>query len=250
LTAHGYGNLLRLETKDSVQGHLAARYINQKLKPTSVVAVYQLADYGPDVVVGFSNQMAGDKVKTTPIQLDLDKPDFTAGAKDVTSAKPDAVFLAGTVKDMGAMLPALQYAGYTGPIFASQGFFDPAITTTYAAYAEGLTISTSMPPLQLAPGAFQIKSDYERKYGALTPLAAYCYSAAQIIIAVARRTGANDRVAVERALNESTAFDTLIGTITFANDGDPLDPNAYFYSVKNGAWKYVASANPSSYIVK
>jgi branched-chain amino acid transport system substrate-binding protein len=250
LTSHGYGNLLRLETKDSVQGHLAARYMNASVKPKSVVAIYQDGDYGPDVVTGFVAQMQGDKVKTTPIELDLDKPDFDAAAKATIAAKPDAVFLAGKVSDIGTMLPTLQVNGYTGPLHASQGFFDAPTTTTYAAYSEGLTISSSMPPLALAPGAFQIKNDFERKYGPMTPLSAFTYAAAQIVIAVTRRTAANDRVAVERALNVSTAFDTIIGTVSFQNDGDPLNPNAYFYTVKNGAWKYVASAIPSNYIVK
>jgi len=107
-----------------------------------------------------------------------------------------------------------------------------------------------MPPLTLAPGAFRIKNDFQNKYGALTPLSAFAYAAAQIIVSVVRRTNANDRVAIARGLNVSSAFDTVVGSLAFQNTGDPLNPNTYFYTVKNGAWKYVTSAVPSSYIVK
>jgi branched-chain amino acid transport system substrate-binding protein len=250
LTAHGYGNILRLQTKDSTEGHLAARHINSPKKPASVVAYYQEADYGPDVIVGFLTQMQADKVPIVPTELDLQKPDFDAAAKAAITAKADTVYIAGTIKDMGGILPALQSAGFTGTLYASQGFFDAATITKYGAAAEGLTISSSMPPLALAPGAFRIKGDFERKYGAMTPLSAFGYAAGQIVVSVVRRTNANDRIAVERALNVSSAFNTVIGSLAFQNDGDPLDANVYFYSVKNGAWKYVASANPSSYIVK
>jgi branched-chain amino acid transport system substrate-binding protein len=250
LTAHGYGNLLRLVTKDSSEGILAARHINTTLKPKAAVALYQDGDYGADVVAGFVAEMQGDKVTTTPLSFSWQKPDFAAAAKSALAAKPDVVFLSGQAADMGPILPALAAAGYSGPIYASQGFFDPATITKFGKLAEGLTISSSMPPLAIAPGAFRIKNDFERKYGAMTPLSAFAYAAAQIIVAVVRRTNAIDRIAISRALNVTTPFNTVVGAIAFANDGDPVEPNVYFYAVKDGAWRYVSSAIPSSYIVR
>jgi len=250
LTQHGYGNLLRLETKDSAEGHLAARRINETLKPKTVVSLYQDGDYGADVVAGFHAQMLGDKVSSTPISFSWDKPDFPGVAKEVLAAKPDVVFLAGIVKDMGGIVPALALAGYTGPYFASQGFFDGDLIKTYGIGVEGLTVSSSMPPLALAPGAFRIKNDFEKRYGPMTPLSAFSYAATQIIISVVQRTNASDRVAVERALNVTSAFNTVVGTLAFGTDGDVVDPNVYFYSIKNGAFKYTGSALPNSFIVK
>jgi branched-chain amino acid transport system substrate-binding protein len=250
LTEHGFGDLLRLVTKDSSEGHLAARHINATLKPKSVAALYQDGDYGADVIVGFTEQMKGDKVTSTPISITFQKPDFAAAAKAAVAAKPEVVFLAGQTADMGAILPALAAADYSGPIYGSQGFFDPMTITKYGKLAEGLTISSSMPPLAIAPGAFRIKNDFERKYGAMTPLSAFSYAAAQILIAVVRRTAATDRVAVARALNVTTPFNTVVGAIAFQNDGDPVEPNVYFYAVKDGAWRYVSSAIPNSYIVR
>jgi branched-chain amino acid transport system substrate-binding protein len=250
LTQHGYGNLLRLVTKDSAEGHLAARRVNALLKPKSVVSLSQDGDYGPDVADGFHAQMKGDKVASTPISFSLDKPDFAGVAKSVVAANPDVVFLAGLTKDMGPVVPALVAAGYTGAFYGSQGFFDATTIATYGSSLEGLTVSSSMPPLKLAPGAFRIKNDFEQKYGGLTPLSTFSYAAAQIIIAVVRRTNAGNRVAVERAFNVPTAFDTLIGSLVFGATGDLQDPNIYFYTVTSGAWKYAGSAYPNGFVVK
>ncbi len=250
LTSHGYGNIVRLAVKDSTEGRAAARYVAKtKPAPTSVVVLSQDGDYGPDVAAGFIDQTAGDKLKTNAINFSWDKPDFATVTKSALTSAPDAIFLAGIPKDMGPVVRQLRAGGYTGRFFGSQGFFDPLTLQKYGAELEGLTISTSMPPLAIAPGAFRIKSDYERRYGALTPLAAFSYAAAQIVIAVVRRTGSQDRLAVARVLNASSTFATVIGPITFANDGDPQDPNVYFYSIVNGAWKYVASSIPSSFVV-
>jgi len=250
LTAHGYGNLIRLGTKDSTEGHLAARYIATTIKPKSVVALYQDGDYGADVVTGFQEQMLGDKIASSAIGFAWEKPDFAAVAKTALAKSPDVIFLAGVPRDMGPIVPKLRQAGYTGAFFASQGFFDPATLKTYAKELEGLTISSSTPPLALAPGAFRIKNDYERRYGPMSPLAAFSYAAAQIVIATVRRTGAADRIAVQRTLASSTSFDTVVGPVSFANDGDPQNPNAYFYVVKDGAWRYVTAANPNGFVVK
>ena len=250
LTAHGYGNIVRLTTKDSTEGHLAARYINRKVTPKSAAVLYQDGDYGVDVAGGFVEQMQGDKVKVNPVVFSWEKPDYAAVAKTTLALAPDVIFLAGVAKDMGPVMALLRSGGYTAPLFASQGFFDATTLQKYQTSAEGLTISTSMPPLNIAPGAFRIKNDYERKYGVMTPIAAFSYAAAQIIISIARRTGAADRIAVQRSLGVGSTFDTVVGPISFLNDGDPLNANVYFYSVIGGAWKYVGSAFPSSYVVK
>jgi branched-chain amino acid transport system substrate-binding protein len=250
LTAHGYGNIVRLTAKDSTEGRAAARYVKKTATPSSVAVLYQDGDYGADVADGFTDQMAGDKLKATAVGFSWDKPNFPTVTKTVLDSKPDAIFLAGIPKDMGPVVPQLRGAGYTGPFFASQGFFDPLTLQKYAVELEGLTISTSMPPLAIAPGAFRIKGDYERRYGPMTPLAAFSYAAAQIFISVVRRTGSQDRLAVARALDVSSTFDTVVGPISFQNDGDPQNPNVYFYRIVNGAWKYVASSYPSSYVVK
>lgn len=250
LTAHGYGNIVRLTVKDSVEGRLAARYVNATLKPKSAVVLTQDGDYGPDVADGFQGEMLVDKVKSTELQFSWDKPDFAAVTKATLAAAPDVVFLAGITKDMGPIVPRLRAAGYGGAFYASQGFFDPQTIDKYGQNVEGLVISSSMPPLTLAPGAFRIKNDFERKYGAMTPISTFSYAAAQIVIEIVKRTGATDRLAIERSLDTTTTFDTVIGPISFANNGDPQNPNVYFYKVTNGGWKYVASAYPSSYVVK
>ena len=250
LTAHGYGNLLRLPTKDSVEGELAARHITSTLKPKAVVVLYQDGDYGADVAAGFQAQMLGDKIASSATGFSWDKPDFAIVARATLEKAPDVVYLAGIPKDMAGIVPALRKIGYTGPFYASQGFFDASTIAKLGTDAEGLTISCSMPPLDLAPGAFRIKNDYERRYGPMSPIAAFSYAAAQIVLAIVKRTGAADRLAVQRAFGYSSAFDTIVGPLKFGNDGDPQDPNAYFYTVRDGNWRYLSAANPSSFIVK
>lgn len=250
LTSHGYANVLRLATKDSTEGNLAGAVVIDRLKPKSSVVLYQDADYGIDVAAGYHDRMLKEKLDSKAIRFAFEKPDYAGVAKATAALKPDVIYLAGTVKDMGPILKPLRAEGYAGPFFASQGFFDPATIDKYKADSDGLIVSTSMPPLQLAPSIFRIKTDFEQRYGQFTPLAAFAYAAAQIAISAIKRGGSADRLAAARALTFGTSYDTLVGSLSFLPTGDPSDPNAYFYVVKDGKWSYVQAAHRSGFILK
>ena len=250
ITAHGYGGVLRLATKDSTEGNLAGAVVLARVKPKSSVVLYQDADYGIDVAAGYHDRMLKEKIDSKAIRYAWDVKDTAPIVKAALDAKPDVIYLAGLAKDMGSTLHALRASAYTGPIYASQGFFEGTTTDKFKADAEGIIVSTSMPPLQLAPTVLRIKTDFERRYGGFTPLSAFAYASAQIAISAVKRGGVADRHAVSRALSFSTPYDTVVGTLTFGSNGDPLDPNVYFYTVKDGKWAYLQAAHRSSFVLK
>ncbi len=249
ITQHGYGNLLRLTTKDSTEGNLAGSMVLAAAKPKAAVVLYQDGDYGIDVAAGFQDRMTREKVDSHALIFDWEKPDFAAVAKQALDFKPDVVYLAGTARDMGGILAPLRRGGYAGTFYASQGFFDAATLSKYKAAAEGMVVSTSLPPLKRAPSVYRVRLDYEQRYGAFTPLSAFGYAAAQIAIAAVRRSGALDRIAVSRAFGFGSSFDTVVGKLQFGNTGDPINPNVYFYTVKNGDWAYLKADHPTDFIL-
>jgi len=111
-------------------------------------------------------------------------------------------------------------------------------------------ISSSFPPLNLAPADFHIRQSYEQRYGAMTPLAAYGYAAAQISISAIKTGAAADRLAAVRALQTSAQYNSIVGPVTFLGTGDTLDPNIYFYTIKDGKWQYVQAAHRSTFVLK
>jgi branched-chain amino acid transport system substrate-binding protein len=250
ITEHQYGNVLRLITKDSTEGRLGARYVQKTISPKKVAVLYQDGDYGPDVARGFHNQMLDSKIESSAIKFPYDKPDFDDVTKAVMgTTPPDAVYLAGVAKDMGPVAPRLRAAGFTGRFFASQGFFDRATVTTYKDPLDGIVVSSSMPDLRRAPSIHRLLDDFRLHHGEITPLEAFGYAAAQIAISAIKRAGANDRGTVGRVLGFQQSYDTLVGPFRFNNDGDPQDPNLYFYTAKDGAFKYSASAVPTAFIL-
>ena len=249
ITARGYRNVFRLPTKDSDEGSLIAAYAISTGSKAPHVAV-QDGDYGAAVAGGFARRAAALHLSAEATQFSLDKPDYAKAADAVLAKNPDCVLLAGNVADMGPLLPALRAKGYAGRFIGTQGFFDAQTVKDYAKAAEGLVVSTSVPYYPLAPTALREVRFYETRYGALTPLAAFGYAGVQLIRLAARRTGAANRLALIRALATGGVYDTVTGSYSFGPNGDVLDPNCYFYRVKDGKFTYERQAHPSGFMLK
>jgi len=169
-------------------------------------------------------------------------------AKNVVAANPDYIFLAGATDFMGPRVPALRAAGYKGAFGASQGFYNTQTIQKYARELGDALISTSMPPLDRVPVAFRSLSALRARFAEITPLIAFGYAAAELAIAVSRRTGSADRASLVRALSNGS-YDTLVGSYTFGLNGDPIDANVYFYSIADGRFKYAGAAHSSSFLL-
>jgi branched-chain amino acid transport system substrate-binding protein len=252
ITADALPNVLRLPTKDLTEGRLDGKYVSTTWKPARTSVCYQDGDYGFDVAEGFSQQMDADKIAVTAVEFSYDKPNFADAAAKALASKPDAVYLAGNVEDMGLLLRNLREAGFAGHIMASQGFFKPDTLSKYPASLDKLMVSTPLPPLELAPTVYRVRTDFEARYGpgSFSYLAAFGYAATQIAIAAVRRAGSNDRLALMRQLQLPAPYDTVVGSYQFLPDGDPVEPNVYFYSVRDGKFRYETAAVPSTFLAR
>ncbi len=250
ITSHGYRNVFRLPTRDAIEGYLGATFMQKQFSPKRPLVVTQDGYYGPGVAQAVYQQLAADKLQPQQVVFPWEKPNYAAVAQQIMASAPDVIYLAGAVHDMGPVVPILRASGYTGNFFGSQGFFDPLTASQYAKELDGMIVSSSMPPLELAPTVFYIKQSYERKYGGMTPLIAFSYAAAQIVIQASRRVGAASRNALFSAIAAPILYQTIVGQFTFSTTGDPVNPNLYYYTVTNGKWRYFRADHPSDLLIK
>jgi branched-chain amino acid transport system substrate-binding protein len=249
ITATQYRNIFRLPTKDSFEGQIFARTVNTQFKPKLPYIFVQNADYGADVANGFIKEMSEAKVGVQYQQFTYDNADFGAVVDKAMAAQFDYAFLAGVVGDMGPIVGTLRAKGYTGPIGASQGFFDGASLKLGPA-ADGMIVSTSMPYLPLAPVTVRWRQEFETHHGQMDPYAAFGYAAAQLIMTAVSRTGSATRGAVPAALVNNTPIDTMTGSYQFTIFGDQLQPELYYYTLRDGKFTYLKQAHPSTFMAK
>lgn len=249
ITAHGYRNVFRLPTKDSTEGALFAHYVAGKARPKKAVALTQDGDYGYDVARAFAAQAAAEKIPAELLVFSESHPAYDAVAKKIAGLGADYVYLAGNTAALGPIIPALKAAGYAGKFGASQGFYNAQTLATYGAALGDALVSTSMPPLERVPAAFDYLANLRARYGEVTPLSAFGFAAAQLAINVVKRSGAIDRMSLNRELATGGSYDTIVGTFSFSLAGDPNDPNLYFYSAAGSKFKYAGAAHSSSFLI-
>ncbi len=249
ITATQYRNVFRLPTKDSFEGQLFARTVIAQYKPKLAYVFVQDADYGADVANGFLAAMKAQNTQAQYQQFAYDHPDFAAVVDKALVAGPDYVFLAGIVGDMGPIVGMLRTKGYTGPIGASQGFFDGGALKLGPA-SDGMMVSTSMPYLPFAPATVRWVQDFQQHWGQMDAFAAFGYAATQIIINAVTATGSTNRAVLVRQIAQGTPIDTMTGTYSFTAFGDPLQPQIYYYTLKDGKFTYLKQAHPSTFMLK
>lgn len=249
ITATQYRTVFRLPTKDSFEGQIFARTVIAQYKLKLPYVFVQNADYGADVANGFLSVCTAQKIPAQYQQFPYDKPDFAAVVRKALAANPDYAFLAGIIGDMGPIVGVLRAQGYTGPIGASQGFFDPGVSAL-GADADGMLVSTSMPYLPLAPSTVRARQEFELHNGAMDPFAAFGFAAAQLIISAIARTNAAGRNSVATAIAQGVPIDTMVGTYSFSPFGDALQPQLYYYTLKGGKFSYAHQAHPSGFMLR
>ena len=248
ITTQGYRIVLRLPTRDSLEGQLYARYLKDHGRPKMAIAVSQDGVYGADVMNGFTNQAKSSKFEADGYSFPSDSPDFAAAAKRILSRSPDFVYLCGESGRLGPLVPALRAAGYTGKLGACEGFFNLDVAQKLEDAFKGGLISTSFPPLERVADATQALMDFRSRTN-ITIVSAFAYAAAQIIMSAVRRTGATNRLSALSALQAPSSYSTLVGDFLFAPSGDPVDPNLYFYSIDKGKFAYSGASHVSAFVL-
>ena len=253
LTQQGYSNVFRICTPDTLEGALAARFAERNLKPAKVDIVWEENDYGNDTATTFANYAAGGSngFKTTDYSIDVDLKDLKATVAKIAASPPDLIYVTGTGELMSKVIEALRNGGVTAPLMGTSSFYSDALLQdkTFKTASDGMIVGTCVPPVEFMPGAQQFQQRFQQKNGRLSAYALFGYVSAQVAIDAAIQGRSADKGSLIRQLDESV-FPTVIGQISFRADGDPSEPNLYFYKIDSGTFKYQGSALPNPAVLR
>ncbi|HKW45398.1 MAG TPA: branched-chain amino acid ABC transporter substrate-binding protein [Candidatus Eremiobacteraceae bacterium] len=248
LTQTGYDNVFRLCPTDVSEGRNDARYADRTLGAKRIAVIYEQNDYGADAGQGFVNYTSARNITEKDFPIDVEFKDLKAQVAAVKDWAPDLIFMSGNGADMSKVVPALRTAGVTTPLLSTQGFYNDSLLKAMGDNAEGITVSSCVPPVQFMPTVNDFVSRYQGRYGKLSAFGLFGYVAGQIAIQSTKLARSTDHRAIDRALATGT-FNTILGQMQFQPSGDLLGADVYFYQYKKGAFNYVAAAYPNPLIV-
>ena len=253
-------NYIRVVTTDDVQGPAAAQYIYDVLGKKSVYVIDDTETFGKGVADAFDAEFK--KRGGTVVKHDAAPKTTQDYVSIMTAAKalnPESIYFGGVTATGGArILLAAQQAGlgdvpYVGPDGINDGSGETKDSFLNLAAAAAKNSYSTLAGIGDFPGKAQFDADYKAEYGIdATGYAGTGYACAQVVIDALKRAGETnpaDMTALREAVRVAgtatdVTYSTIVGDITFDENGDTSQKIVSIYSVDpaaangKGNWKF------------
>lgn len=232
---------------DPFQGRIMARFASQDLKAeTAAILVKVNSKYSTSLAGVFKEafQEAGEIVYEG--QYLAEDVDFDAILSEVKKLKPDVVFVPGHGRDSGMIIKQAHSMGVKSIFLGGDGWGKGALGVAGPEAAEGYYFSNHWHMNVERAESREFVKKYTEKYGenmiaASAPLA---YDSLMLIADATRNAKSFDRKKIRDALAETKVFQGVTGSITFDQNGDPVDKEAVILKYENGAIVFEKSVKP------
>ena len=231
---------------DSFQGLAMAKFAYTNLEArTAVVATAIDEDYSTMLGQFFSRafEKAGGKV-LAEIGYRGNATDFSSNIKTIEEHRPDVVYLPGYTRDSGLFIKQAVKMGIRATFLGGDAWDE---IETYAGDAVGGSFqSTPWHPEVPYTASEEMKRFFKAAYSRevannSSPLA---YDAVMILADAITRAGTDDRKAIREALATTRNFQGATGSITFDENGDPLDKGIIIIEFKDGKKVFTRTIQP------
>jgi branched-chain amino acid transport system substrate-binding protein len=257
-------NYIRVVTTDDVQGPAASQYIHDVLKKNSVYIIDDTETFGKGVADSFEadfKSRGGTVVKHDGAPKTTQ--DYVSIMTAAKALNPEAIYFGGVTATGGArILLAAAQAGladvpYVGPDGINDGTGETKDSFLNLAAAAAKNAYSTL----AGPGTFEKKDAFDAAYKAAyntdaTGYAGQGYACAQVVLDAIKRAAATNpakdalKEAVRVAGTDTTAkYDTIVGSISFDENGDTSQKIVSIYSVDTAAangkgdWKFATQVD-------
>lgn len=237
---------------DNVQAAAGAEYAMANFGDTA----YLLSDIGIEytTLLGQYFKDAFTHGGGTIVLEDTYADDATDFSAQITKIKalpeqPDFYYIAAMPYNVGPVVKQFRDAGLTGPIVGGDGYDTPDLVTVAGAAAENVFFTTHalMDPVGGTEGIKQFIIDYTAAMGHApeNAFAALGYDSVRLLADAITRAGGTDGQSLKGALQTTTAFPGITGSITFTPETHVPQKGVTVIAVKDGAFTLAAETVPT-----
>ena len=240
----GTRNYARVVTPDDVQGKIDASYMKEKLGVTKVFILDDKDAYGKGVADAFEAAAKGIGLTVAGHEgWDANAQNYRALMTKIKSTGADGIFIGGISCYNGGQLvkDKVSVVGDNDAVkmIVSDGFVvDSLFDEAGQDNVEGVYGSApTLNPEDLPGAGKEFIAKVKQQFGAPEVYTAYNVAALQMMLAALEKSDGT-REGVTKALPGLSA-DTVVGPITFDENGDPKDKFESIFQGKSGAWTFV-----------
>ncbi len=233
---------------DSFQAKAMAQYAYTDLGArTAIVLEIINEEYSLTLAELFSRsfQQYGGKVILKE-SYENDAVDFTNILKEVKKLQPDVVYAPGYARDCGLLIKQAVSMGIQTTFLGGDGWAGSLIYNFGSNSLEGNYYSAHWHPDVRFPQSVHLQEIYKQKHGGeISNMAApLTYDAVMLLADSIRRANSLDAAKIRDALAETKGFQGATGSITFDEQGDPLNKPVVIMKLGKDAPMYFKTIQP------
>ncbi len=235
------GYVFRTIGRDDTQGELLASYVLKK-GFARVAILYNDREYGKLLAGEFAKALKNSKTSNIKPQIvfynmiEVGRKDYGALISQLSSYRPDIVFLAGEQDDAGNLVKDFPKYGLGMTKFiGGDGIDNEEFIKIGGKNTEGAIVISPSPITDQSFIANYLKRFKKEPLG----YAANSYDAANILISAIRKVKVKDGEKIVKEVASTMNFKGVSGLISFNENGDLTSPGFVLSKVENGKFKVI-----------
>jgi branched-chain amino acid transport system substrate-binding protein len=243
----GERNYVRVVASDDNQGKIGAAYMKDELGVTKVYILDDKELYGKGVADAFEAAATDAGLEVVGHEgWDKDAQNYRALMTKIKASGADGIYIGGISTNNGGQLMKDKVSGVGDneavKVVVSDGFVLSSLfeeagpENVEGAYGTAPTF----PPDQLEGAGKEFFDQFSEAEGgkALEVYTVYAAAAAQVLIdAISRSDGSREDVIAK--LFETDIPDSVVGPMSFNEEGDPVEATETIYQAKGGEWTFL-----------
>lgn len=238
---------------DNTQAAAGVEYAVERFGTTAALLWDEDAQYPIDLARYARSALAaaGGTLVLEATFADRD-PDLTEAVAQLRALEtpPDFLYVAAMPYNVGTVLRQLRDGGLAMPVVGGDGYDTPELLTEGGAAADGAIYTTHalMDPVSGSEPVRRFIADFAARHGegTATSFAALGYDAALLAAAAIEAAGSTDPDAIVAALEATTGFPGITGTIGYAPGVHVPEKSVAIVEIVDGVATPVAEVTPRS----
>ncbi|MGL4961812.1 MAG: branched-chain amino acid ABC transporter substrate-binding protein [Inquilinus sp.] len=242
LTEQGIKTVFRTCGRDDQQGDVAGKFLATAYKGRKVAILEDQTTYGKGVADATKARMNSLGLKEVMYEgITVGERDFSAVVSKMKAANVDAVFFGGLYNEGGLILRQMRDQGLEAQFLSPDGTVSQEFWGITGPSGEGALV-TFGPEMRDQSQAKDAVAQFRAEGYEPEGYTLYTYAAVQVWAEAAQKAGSVDGAKVAAALHDGSAYDTVIGPLTFDAKGDPAGSSYVLYSWQDGKMVQLSDA--------
>jgi branched-chain amino acid transport system substrate-binding protein len=241
LTQRGFRNFFRVNAHNAAQAKIAAEYLVDTLGVKRVAVLHNDDPYGIDLGQRTADELRAKGVEVVLIrQVLVEQAQYNAEVNALRDAGAEGIFYAGYEVECPYLRIDLRKLGLDQlPFLASDGCFLSATIDESDGAAEGMYVIGFAPEPEAVAGEDWIRAYQDVEYRNPETYSVNGYAAMEVLAEGVKKAGGFNGPEVANAIRQLD-FDSLIGRISYDDNGDLKDQRLFIFRVTGGEFKQIA----------